>query len=255
MASGEWAASRALRALERLRERRSRLIDSKGFRADGNHPIGSGFSLTVLLTVRSRLIDRSVERHCHSPFAIRYRERSHSSFSVSLPMPKQVLGAYPAHAKRWVLADVIVFVMRLLLQLGLALVFTLFLPDASAQCCRRVCKPKPIFPYQAPPGPAVIARGTRVETKSTSSGLVAPWNVVGAKPVRYEGLELKILSGTAQRRLATVNNQTFVVGESQRVIVRGSEVRVRCLEIRDRSVLVEVQGEDAPRELKLRTWQ
>ena len=143
--------------------------------------------------------------------------------------------------------------MRLLLiQVGVAFALAV-LPEASAQCCRRVCpKPKPVFQSQ-PAANAVVARGTRVETKL--SGQAVSWNVVGAKPVRYEGLELKIISGPPQRRLVTLNNQTFSAGESQRVNVRGSEVRVRCLEIRDRSVLVEVAGEPTPRELKMRAWQ
>jgi hypothetical protein len=77
--------------------------------------------------------------------------------------------------------------------------------------------------------------------------------VAGAKPVRYDELELKIISGSPQRRLATVNNQTFLAGETLRVIVRGDEIRVRCLEIRESSVMVDVLGE-GPRELKLQAW-
>jgi hypothetical protein len=72
--------------------------------------------------------------------------------------------------------------------------------------------------------------------------------------VRYDGLDLKIISGTPQRRLATVNNQTFLVGETLAVQVGQTSLRVRCLEIREQSVLVEVQGEK-PRELKLRACQ
>ena len=49
----------------------------------------------------------------------------------------------------------------------------------------------------------------------------------GAKPVQYDGLDLKIISGTPQRRLATVNNQTFLVGETLTVKVRDTSFRVR----------------------------
>jgi hypothetical protein len=96
-----------------------------------------------------------------------------------------------------------------------------------------------------------MARGTRPESKPSG---VATWAMPGAKPVHYDGLDLKIISGTPQRRLATVNNQTFLVGETLTVKVRDTSLRVRCLEIRERSVLVDVQGE-GPRELKLRSWQ
>ena len=143
--------------------------------------------------------------------------------------------------------------MRLLhIQLGLALGLLSLLPEASAQCCQRSCTGKGAS-YQNRVGRTtiVIARGTRQESKP--SGVIT-WNVPGAKPVRYDGLDLKILSGTPQRRLATVNNQTFLVGETLRVAVRDTSLRVRCLEIRERSVLVEVQGEGAARELKLQAW-
>ena len=104
------------------------------------------------------------------------------------------------------------------------------------------------MPNQTYPGP-ITARGTLPESKPSG---VTTWNVAGAKPVRYDGLDLKIISGTPQRRLATVNNQTFLVGETLTVKVRDTSFRVRCLEIRERSVLVEIQGEGT-RELKLRT--
>jgi hypothetical protein len=138
-------------------------------------------------------------------------------------------------------------------QLGVVLALVLFLPDASAQCCRRIVS-KPVFqnPNRSSGSTITIARGTRQETKSNSS---AGWEVAGAKPVRYDGLDLKIISGTPQRRLATVNNQTFLAGETLRVTVKRDTIRVRCLEIRDRSVLIEVYGEGAPRELKLQAWQ
>jgi hypothetical protein len=129
----------------------------------------------------------------------------------------------------------------------------LFLPEASAQCCKRTCPPERVFFQNRPRANAVIvARGTRQETRSNAD---ASWHVAGAKPVRYDGLDLKIISGTPQRRLATVNNQTFLVGETLRVAVRRGDLRVRCLEIRERSVLVAVQGDPNPRELKLQAWQ
>jgi len=129
----------------------------------------------------------------------------------------------------------------------------LSLPKGSAQCCKRTCPPeRAFFQYRPSANAVIVARGTRQETRSNAD---ASWNVAGAKPVRYDGLDLKIISGPPQRRLATVNNQTFLVGETLRVAVRGGDLRVRCLEIRERSVLVAVQGEPNPRELKLQAWQ
>ena len=70
-------------------------------------------------------------------------------------------------------------------------------------------------------------------------------------PPRYKDLILKTISGPRARRLALINNQTFSAGEAARVRLNDGEVKVRCVEIRDRSVLVSVEGQAAPRELVL----
>jgi thioredoxin-related protein len=73
-----------------------------------------------------------------------------------------------------------------------------------------------------------------------------------APPQRYTELVLKSISGPKNRRFALLNNQTLAVGESARVKLEDSEVRVRCLEIRDRSVVVAVDGQEGSREIFLR---
>lgn len=73
-----------------------------------------------------------------------------------------------------------------------------------------------------------------------------------APPQRYTELVLKSISGAKNRRFALVNNQTLAVGESARVKLEDSEVKVRCLEIRDRSVVVAVDGQERSREIFLR---
>jgi hypothetical protein len=64
-------------------------------------------------------------------------------------------------------------------------------------------------------------------------------------------LVLRNLSGTGNRRLALVNNQTLAKGEESRVRVGRTNVQVRCLEIRDRSVVLRVSGQTEPMELFL----
>ena len=73
-----------------------------------------------------------------------------------------------------------------------------------------------------------------------------------APPQRYTELVLKSISGTKKRRFALINNQTLAVGESARVRLEDSEVKVRCLEIRDRSIVVAVDGQEGSREIFLR---
>lgn len=72
-----------------------------------------------------------------------------------------------------------------------------------------------------------------------------------APPPRYTNLVLKSITGTGNRRLALVNNQTLGIGETASVKLEDRNVRVRCTEIRERSVVVKVEGETEPREVRL----
>jgi protein disulfide-isomerase len=73
-----------------------------------------------------------------------------------------------------------------------------------------------------------------------------------APPPHFTELVLKGISGPKTRRLAMINNQTFAAGESVPVKLGNKQVKVHCLEVRESSVLVSVEGEAAPREIKLR---
>ncbi len=69
-----------------------------------------------------------------------------------------------------------------------------------------------------------------------------------AKPA---ALKLKGISGSASRRFALINDQTFAVGEELKIKLSGGPVKVRCLEITDRSVFVSVNGSPDRTELSL----
>ena len=73
-----------------------------------------------------------------------------------------------------------------------------------------------------------------------------------AAPQRFTELVLQNISGAKNRRFALLNNQTLAAGESARVKLEDREVRVRCLEIRDRSIVVAVEGQEGSREIALR---
>lgn len=62
---------------------------------------------------------------------------------------------------------------------------------------------------------------------------------------------LKGLSGTVQKRLAVINNYTLAEGEESEIRAGGQLFRVRCVEIRERSVMISVNGME-PKELKMR---
>src|SRR6266487_1959996 len=73
------------------------------------------------------------------------------------------------------------------------------------------------------------------------------------RPTRDFSALLK-LTGIAGgvRPIATINNLTFAVGEEQEVKVEGGKVRIRVLEIREKSVKINVEQLSQPIELKLR---
>lgn len=79
----------------------------------------------------------------------------------------------------------------------------------------------------------------------------APWGGLVTPPKQYTDLKLTGLSGSANRRFAIINNQTFAAGESAKVKLNNSQVKVLCKEIRSKSVLVQVDGSSESVELFL----
>ena len=65
-------------------------------------------------------------------------------------------------------------------------------------------------------------------------------------------LALKGISGPASRRFALINNQPLAVGETAYVRIATGQVKVRCVEIREDSVIVSVEGDPEQKELRLR---
>jgi hypothetical protein len=56
-------------------------------------------------------------------------------------------------------------------------------------------------------------------------------------------LVLKGFSGPVDHRLVIINNHTFAEGDEEDVSTPGGRIRVRCVEIRGNSVLVEADGQ------------
>jgi hypothetical protein len=87
--------------------------------------------------------------------------------------------------------------------------------------------------------------------------LVAEFKPVGPEffdlppPPLYSDLKLKGISGSGNRRLAMINNQTFASGDQLPVKVGDKKVNVRCVEIHERSVIVAIEGESGQKELSL----
>ena len=65
-------------------------------------------------------------------------------------------------------------------------------------------------------------------------------------------LALKGISGTRERPLAIINNQTFAAGEENDVVSGARRVRIRCVEINVPAETVTIQIGNERRELRLR---
>jgi len=97
--------------------------------------------------------------------------------------------------------------------------------------------------------PTAAAR--RIKAKEPAEPLPLWGGAPTVPPPKYTDLALKNLSGSRNRRLALINNQTLTVGESALVRLGDGQVKVRCLEIRESSVVIQVDGQEQSRELKL----
>jgi len=65
-------------------------------------------------------------------------------------------------------------------------------------------------------------------------------------------LALKGISGTRERPLAIINNQTFSAGEENDVVIGARRVRIRCVEINVPAETVIIQIGNERRELRLK---
>ena len=61
--------------------------------------------------------------------------------------------------------------------------------------------------------------------------------------VEISSLVLKGVSGPPDNRLAIINNRTFAVGDEQDLLTSQGRIRIRCVEINDKSVVVESGGQ------------
>lgn len=69
--------------------------------------------------------------------------------------------------------------------------------------------------------------------------------------IPYEEIKLKGIIGEGAKKMALINSQTFSVGEVTTVKLGGRPVEMRCLEIRDKSVVLQVPGRTEPLEVKM----
>ncbi|MBI5385045.1 MAG: hypothetical protein HZA90_10205 [Verrucomicrobia bacterium] len=93
--------------------------------------------------------------------------------------------------------------------------------------------------------PNSVRRAREMARVNASAAFAQPANLLSQ-------LTLKGISIAKGRRLALINNVTFAAGETVELKVNAENLRVRCVEIRDRSVIVALDGSKDARELTLR---
>jgi hypothetical protein len=58
----------------------------------------------------------------------------------------------------------------------------------------------------------------------------------------FNNIALKGISGTPEKRLAILNNKTFEVGEEAELRISGHLTKVKCVEVREKSVVISING-------------
>jgi hypothetical protein len=72
------------------------------------------------------------------------------------------------------------------------------------------------------------------------------------EPQYVQDIVLKGISGSPNGRFALINNQTLSTGETGKVKAGQKIVTVKCLEIKEKSVVVQIEGVEQPREIGLK---
>ncbi len=101
-------------------------------------------------------------------------------------------------------------------------------------------------------GKGVESASAPVAAPATAGGKKeTPAYAVPAPVIRYDKIALKGIFG-GKSKTALINNQSLGAGEKGKIKVEDKIVEVLVKEIRENSVLVQVEGETEPRELTLK---
>jgi hypothetical protein len=72
------------------------------------------------------------------------------------------------------------------------------------------------------------------------------------EPQYVQDIVLKSISGPPDRRFALINNQTLGKGETGKIKAGQRTVSVKCLEIKEKSVVIQIEGIERPKEIGLK---
>lgn len=136
-----------------------------------------------------------------------------------------------------------------------------FFPGSKRRVPKPPEPPKPPPPVAPPTNiPVVIKVPDPGTTNLPPAGVTNPAPVVPVVPVTLIGsanLSLRGITATKTRRIAEVNtgarSYSFLKGDTQLIRLPGDrQLKVRCLDIRERSAIFQAEGEPETKELFLR---
>jgi hypothetical protein len=85
---------------------------------------------------------------------------------------------------------------------------------------------------------------------SVRQAIVTPTTAPAISPSAFV---LKGFSGPLDQRLAIINNRTLAAGEDAEVTTASGKIKIHCLAIKENSVLIRVEKQPDPIELRLRS--
>jgi hypothetical protein len=153
--------------------------------------------------------------------------------------------------------------VNLKIVLATASMLCVIVPARPAQQPSKQSKPAPAAPAPAPEPiqiQAIFINPTSKKEgvdpffpKSERPYLTAHPIKQATQPVSVTAdLRLGGISGSQDHRLAIINNKTFEIGEEGDVSSNSDKVRIRCLEIKSESVIIQFVSGGVRRELHLR---
>ena len=106
--------------------------------------------------------------------------------------------------------------------------------------------PKSVFVYNDMKG-----KDPFFPNRNRGGTIAVSTNTAASTGPNLADLQLRGLAGPPERRIALINNLTFTKGEEQEVRVGNAKVKIKVLEIREKSVIILIEGQTDSKELVL----
>jgi hypothetical protein len=108
---------------------------------------------------------------------------------------------------------------------------------------------KPVTPQPLPRSVFIQPTSTKdgrdpffPESTRTIAEATAQTNAAAGRTTDATALKVRGISGTPGNMLAIINNHTFAVGDEGEVLTSSGRIRLRCVDIRQDGVSVEIAG-------------